>query len=1103
MKLTEIAIERYRECCQTRLALTQGLNVVFSSSQETRFILRDFVTSVLYGPAATMQAEAGYDIEWPAGYLGINSGGQEYRLARSRAAGSGQLVISDLSGTQLGHRTPDLLAQLDRSDYESFFCLDLDADSWSPTALAAQMVSRFDINTRPTNFQLNPAAHDSWRNEADRRRSRLEFVRQELNRLGDERQSLQAQLERLQVQNCEGRSTLECELDDLEVDMGRLSARLYGQRDNRTRLQQEIAELAQRIEQLERQPRHDNRTALADNVAFLYERLDEIENHLGLWRHLQTEIQKQRVRLRDDLVANQELNIDSTDHPYHQAKNLLLALEDKLDRTEQIANQGTNDSEMADEMQTMVELCSQMRDDLMALCQDLGQQYKHVRHKAVVAELKQLRRCYHEMDEMVDRLLSRRESVIDEIRQLDPAGFPTRAGRRNRQFYSATERHDLPSDEQAENVDLSKHRARLSELQRQCHDLDRVMATIDMELQQARARRSALLDEQSKRTDDSLHAVSNRLRINELKMADLHAESAQLSQQIEQGQLNRTWKPDYLVNNASRLLRELSDGRFEQLWITADNEVQIQQADGPVLPIHSVENPHKELVRLSLVMAAAGQFALRGIRFPLVVLDTGQQPWEDMGHGLSDPTIRLLQTLETFCRNGHQVMLVTGNRRLLDQARFQNTAVIELADTEITSPTWYPDRPSFPRTEFRHESAAEQKRLYGKRTFRPVDYHADSNIFEKTPVLTLRPFQFDAERGNERSRTHSEYDTRVDHNVNLQDIDLVESIYLSALESIGIRTVGQLLDLDFEALDADIARRGFNREQIQRWQSQARMLICLPDLAPSEARILIASGIDDPESLLEFDADEIHERIHAFLGTPAGRRSNAGRPRIDMGRIGGWLRHVRDFPPQRDDGRRPYRRPRVSGARQENGYSVKSLPGEHRSADSRRNRRGANAARGAEPVLPRDDYEAYQFFLDEADDISAAPSIGSKTAERMHRIGIRTVSDLLHGSPKDISSRVDNRRMSAKTIEQWQKQSYLMCRVPNLRGHDAQILVACGICEPEQLAAMDADTLLGIVGPFSKTKEGGRILRTGKKPDRNEVSEWIDAAAHCRELHAA
>ncbi len=154
-------------------------------------------------------------------------------------------------------------------------------------------------------------------------------------------------------------------------------------------------------------------------------------------------------------------------------------------------------------------------------------------------------------------------------------------------------------------------------------------------------------------------------------------------------------------------------------------------------------------------------------------------------------------------------------------------------------------------------------------------------------------------------------------------------------------------------------------------------------------------------------------------------------------------------------------------------------------------------------MLPRDDYEAYQFFLDEADDISAAPSIGSKTAERMHRIGIRTVSDLLHGSPKDISSRVDNRRMSAKTIEQWQKQSYLMCRVPNLRGHDAQILVACGICEPEQLAAMDADTLLGIVGPFSKTKEGGRILRTGKKPDRNEVSEWIDAAAHCRELHAA
>ena len=63
-----------------------------------------------------------------------------------------------------------------------------------------------------------------------------------------------------------------------------------------------------------------------------------------------------------------------------------------------------------------------MRKDLQALCSELGRQYKHVRHKATVAELKQLRRCYHEMDENVKRLLVRRESIINEIRQLDPAG---------------------------------------------------------------------------------------------------------------------------------------------------------------------------------------------------------------------------------------------------------------------------------------------------------------------------------------------------------------------------------------------------------------------------------------------------------------------------------------------------------------------------------------------------------------------------------------------------------------------------------------------------------------------------------------------------------
>lgn len=78
-----------------------------------------------------------------------------------------------------------------------------------------------------------------------------------------------------------------------------------------------------------------------------------------------------------------------------------------------------------------------------------------------------------------------------------------------------------------------------------------------------------------------------------------------------------------------------------------------------------------------------------------------------------------------------------------------------------------------------------------------------------------------------------------------------------------------------------------------------------------------------------------------------------------------------------------------------------------------------------------------------------------------------------------------------------------MCAIPNLRGHDAQILVACGIEKPAELAGMNPQALLDIVLPFSETKEGARILRNGKKPDLAEVTDWIDAANNVRSLQAA
>ncbi len=78
-----------------------------------------------------------------------------------------------------------------------------------------------------------------------------------------------------------------------------------------------------------------------------------------------------------------------------------------------------------------------------------------------------------------------------------------------------------------------------------------------------------------------------------------------------------------------------------------------------------------------------------------------------------------------------------------------------------------------------------------------------------------------------------------------------------------------------------------------------------------------------------------------------------------------------------------------------------------------------------------------------------------------------------------------------------------MCQVPELRGHDTQLLVACGITQPDDLCRRNPAELLAIVGPFAESKEGERILRNARKPDLEEVTNWISWAQHARAFRAA
>ena len=98
--------------------------------------------------------------------------------------------------------------------------------------------------------------------------------------------------------------------------------------------------------------------------------------------------------------------------------------------------------------------------------------------------------------------------------------------------------------------------------------------------------------------------------------------------------------------------------------------------------------------------------------------------------------------------------------------------------------------------------------------------------------------------------------------------------------------------------------------------------------------------------------------------------------------------------------------------------------------------------------------ERQRFYLNTNDSIEQAPSIGPRMAERFEAIGIVTVADFLKADAASMADQLNRRRVGTDTIRLWQLQTTLACRTPWLRGHDAQILVACGVDDVEVLAAL-------------------------------------------------
>src|SRR5262249_15339995 len=144
--------------------------------------------------------------------------------------------------------------------------------------------------------------------------------------------------------------------------------------------------------------------------------------------------------------------------------------------------------------------------------------------------------------------------------------------------------------------------------------------------------------------------------------------------------------------------------------------------------------------------------------------------------------------------------------------------------------------------------------------------------------------------------------------------------------------------------------------------------------------------------------------------------------------------------------------------------------------------------RPAKPLTP------LRFLLEPASPVGDAPSVNQRAAERLGKVGVRTVADLLNANPLSTAEEIAEPRMSAALITRWQHEARLVCRIPDLHAPGARLLVACGFTQPEQVAGANVDELAERVAMLCQTAEGRRLLRGEKAPSRARVAAWIARA---------
>jgi hypothetical protein len=211
-----------------------------------------------------------------------------------------------------------------------------------------------------------------------------------------------------------------------------------------------------------------------------------------------------------------------------------------------------------------------------------------------------------------------------------------------------------------------------------------------------------------------------------------------------------------------------------------------------------------------------------------------------------------------------------------------------------------------PLSELDAEPARKPGALHGYRALTPVDAQeplaqapaaqphraapAAHSVAEPAPVETSAPV---GPPGGARSDADPQSKKRRTRENPIVDAPAIGTKIAARLEAIGIRTIGDLLDADPQAVANMLTQRWLNAQGVIDWQAMAQLAIDVQAVGEQDAQILIGAGIRDAAALAGLDARALQEKVDDFLASDAGKRTVRGASAPKAAKVEAWIEGAR------------------------------------------------------------------------------------------------------------------------------------------------------------------------------------------------------------------